>query len=119
MATAIKTYLCEVDLYRNGMVFRDKSNRLYDRNTEGSYLVGARSKKEAKKLLQKAIGFGSVTVPNAQYRPDGAPALKHNEIVKIIRDRDSDARKPGGTVSYGYKYEKNFPKATDPVKTEG
>ena len=34
----------------------------YKHNTAGRYLVGANSEKEAKEMLQKAIGFGSVQV---------------------------------------------------------
>ena len=35
----IKIFRCEVDLYRNGTVFRDSSNRLYGRNTKGVYSI--------------------------------------------------------------------------------
>lgn len=68
----ITTYRCEVDLYRNGTLFRGPKEKLYDRNTTGVYLVGAKNPKEARRLLQKAIGFGSITVPwRSQWRPDG------------------------------------------------
>lgn len=48
-----KNYICLVDHYR-------RASR--QRNTAGRYRVGARTPKEAKALLQKAIGFGSVQV---------------------------------------------------------
>ncbi len=114
---AITTYRCEVDLYRNGSVFRDSSNRLYDRNTRGVYLVGARNPKEAKKLLQKAIKFGSITVPKRCLEgrvPYDAPKLKHGEIVKI----ECDYKKVGDTTVIGRKYVKDFATATDPVLQE-
>lgn len=43
------------------VVLVDWHNR-YKHNTAGRYLVGANSEKEAKEMLQKAIGFGSVQV---------------------------------------------------------
>lgn len=43
------------------VVLVDWHNR-YKHNTAGRYLVGANSEKEAKDMLQKAIGFGSVQV---------------------------------------------------------
>lgn len=49
----IHTYVCLVDNYR-------RPSR--QRNTKGRYLVGAKTSEEAKKLLQDAIGFGSVQV---------------------------------------------------------
>lgn len=48
-----QTYLCFVDNYR-------RPSR--QRNTKGAYFVGAKSPKQAKELLQKAIGFGSILV---------------------------------------------------------
>ncbi len=48
-----QTYLCFVDNYR-------RPSR--QRNTKGTYFVGAKSSKQAKELLQNAIGFGSILV---------------------------------------------------------
>lgn len=48
-----QTYLCFVDNYR-------RPSR--QRNTKGAYFVGAKSPKQAKELLQNAIGFGSILV---------------------------------------------------------
>ena len=97
----IKTFLLEVDLYRNGFVFRNHSDRLYERNTLGRYYVGAKNPKEAKSILQKAIGFGSITVPNHQYIPENIKALRHGQIVKWD--------------SLSKKYTDKIAHATDPV----
>lgn len=51
-----QTYLCLVDNYR-------RPSR--QRNTKGAYFVGAKSPKQAKELLQNAIGFGSILVKGA------------------------------------------------------
>lgn len=108
-ANRCKTYGCEVDLYRNGTIFRAPCDRLYYRNTEGVYLVGAKNPKEARKLLQKAIKFGSITVPKCQYIPDDAPRLKHGEIVKIGQKSIQSEK---GT-KYVTTYDTNFSNATD------
>ena len=49
----VKQYICLVDQYRR------PSRR---RNTCGRYRVGARNPKEARRILQKVIGFGSIQV---------------------------------------------------------
>lgn len=49
----VKQYVCLVDTYRRPSRWR---------NTRGRYRVGAKNEKEARRLLQKAIGFGSVLV---------------------------------------------------------
>lgn len=77
-----KIFRCEVDLYRNGTVFRDKNSRLYDRQTEGVYYVSAKNKKHAMLLLQKAIGFGQICVPRHQWIPDDLPEIKPGRILK-------------------------------------
>lgn len=105
----MNTYRCEVDLYRNGTVFRDKTNRLYDRNTAGVYLVGAKSPKEAKKILQKAIGFGSITITKHQWLPDNAPSLKHGQIVKQQFQENNDG-------THTYVYDSQIRHATDQIK---
>lgn len=48
-----KNYIVLVDTYR-------RSSRC--RNTQGRYRVGAKNPKEARRLVQKAIGFGSALV---------------------------------------------------------
>lgn len=90
----IKIFRCEVDLYRNGTVFRDSSNRLYDRNTKGVYFVGAKTADEAKALLQKEIKFGSICIPNAYYIPEKYLNLSYKEIVKLDDDRVKCATDP-------------------------
>lgn len=77
----VKTFFCQVDCYRNGFVFRDFKNRLYSRQTEGVYYVGAKTSKEAKKILQNKIGFGSICVPKTQAH-DSYPVLKYKEIIR-------------------------------------
>lgn len=85
----IKIYRCEVDLYRNGKIFRDEHNRLYSRQTGGVYFVGAKTADEVRNILQKAIGFGSITVPKYQpYQLDPEAAkedfptgLQYKQIV--------------------------------------
>lgn len=101
--TRVKTYLCQVDVYRNGMVFRDNTNRLYDRNTKGTYIVGAKSDKEAKQLLQKHIRFGSVNVCRIAL---DMPQMEHGQI----RKREWADGKEAWT--------EDFPCATDPVEKD-
>lgn len=91
----IKTYRCEVDLYRNGMLFRSPSDRLYDRGNTGVYYVGAKSPKEAKEILQKHIKFGSICVPKYQSIPERYQGLAYKEIKKFespykIVDQEED-----------------------------
>lgn len=56
----VKTFICCVDIHR-------RPSRM--RNTHGRYYVGAKTEKEAKELLQKAIGFGSITIIGIQRDP--------------------------------------------------
>lgn len=53
MGYPIRQYVCLVDCHRR------PSRR---RNTYGRYLVGAKTAKEARRILQNRIGFGSVIV---------------------------------------------------------
>lgn len=113
----VTTYRCEVDLYRNGAIFRSAKEKLYDRNTTGVYLVGAKTPKEARELLQRAIGFGSITVPklqHCQWRPEGAPTLERGQICKISRVRT----RIEGTDEYRLDtyYDYNIKHATAPVQ---
>lgn len=79
----VKTYRCEVDLYRNGTIFRDAKNKLYERPAKGVYFVGAKTAKEAKALLQKEIRFGSITVPRYQ-TPETYPRVGYKQIKKAV-----------------------------------
>lgn len=79
----IKTYRCEVDLYRNGAIFRSPSDRLYDRGNTGVYYVGAKSPTEAKEILQKHIKFGSICVPKYQSIPERYLGLAYKKIEKF------------------------------------
>lgn len=63
-----RNYICLVDTYR-------RPSR--QRNTAGRYRVGAKNPKAARKLLQSAIGFGSVLV----YYEDNTNQL--SELVPI------------------------------------
>lgn len=76
----VNQYVFGVDLYRNnGMVFCDVP--LYQRQSKGRYQVAAKSETEAKKLLQKAIGFGSI---NTMYASPDLMELKYKEIRKLV-----------------------------------
>lgn len=77
----INTYRCEVDLYRNGAIFREKNTKLYNRSTEGVYYVGAKSETEAKDLLQMAIKFGKINVSLDKYHGCDK-ALGYKEIIR-------------------------------------
>ena len=52
------------------------------RNTAGRYRVGAKSAKEAKKLLQRAIGFGSIQVYCEDTNPETMHIAKYQECLK-------------------------------------
>jgi hypothetical protein len=84
----VKAWYCEVDLYRNGAIFRSAKEKLYDRQTEGNYVVGAKTAKEAREILQKAIGFGSITVPKYKKTQEWIrglyPDIKYKESSKNI-----------------------------------
>lgn len=66
-----KNYICLVDHYR-------RPSR--QRNTQGRYRVGAKNPKQAKELLQKAIGFGSIQV----YYEDTKLLAKYKEVWKEV-----------------------------------
>lgn len=53
------------------------------RNTEGRYRVGAKTEKEAERLVQKAIGFGSVKF--YYWEDDDAPAEKA-DYKQVVED---------------------------------
>ena len=72
MSYPTRQYVCLVDTYRR------PSRR---RNTTGLYQVGARSAKEAKRILQKMIGFGSVIIYYEDRNPERV--LKRGEAVRV------------------------------------
>ena len=72
MSYPTRQYVCLVDTYRR------PSRR---RNTAGRYQVGARSAKEAKRILQKMIGFGSVIIYYEDRNPERV--LKRGEAVRV------------------------------------
>lgn len=64
-----KNYIVLVDMYR-------RSSRC--RNTRGRYRVGAKNPREARKLVQAAIGFGSVLV----YYEDSHLLARYREVLR-------------------------------------
>lgn len=114
----VKTFICEVDLYRNGMVFRGFSDRLYDRNTKGSYIVGAKTAKEARTILQKKIGFGSINVPKYQDSFDrtGMPQLKRGQIMRIRKKHIPGEN--GDAMKIKIWYDTDIKHATAPIERE-
>lgn len=70
----MEKYICLVDSYR-------RPSR--KRNTAGRYIVCAKNKKEAKELLQKAIGFGSVSV---YYEVSSEGFRQEKDLVMNRRD---------------------------------
>ena len=83
--SSYRIFRCEVDLYRNGAVFRPYNRRLYARQTEGLYYVCAKNPRHAARLLQTAIGFGQIHVPARQCLPDDLPDIPKGGIVKYAR----------------------------------
>lgn len=71
----IKNYICLVDTHR-------RASRM--RNTAGRYRVGARTEDEAKKLLQKAVGFGSIQVYYVDQNPKTSSLAKQGECFKEV-----------------------------------
>lgn len=103
----IKTYICYVDTFRNGTIFRGPKERLYDRNTQGCYYVGAKTPELAKQYLQERIGFGSIQVEK-YVRRNLEIKLKDKQICKRIRTYDEN-KKP--IITYDF----NIRHATDPI----
>lgn len=65
-----RNFICLVDTYR-------RPSRT--RNTAGRYRVGAKNADQARKLLQKAIGFGSVLVYYEDNTTEGSPLVPCGE----------------------------------------
>lgn len=78
----VKNFICLVDSHRDA-----RSKYMKPRATAGRYRVGAKTEKEAEKLLREAIGFGSIKVyyeTNPQDYPTDGPHVKYKEVVKCI-----------------------------------
>lgn len=73
----INTYVLVVDTHRKPSMRR---------NTYGRYLVGAKSEKEAVKLLRKAIGFGSIKVSHI----DTEQIVNYKTVTKEIFETTPD-----------------------------
>lgn len=80
----VRTYHLEVDMYRNNsFIRRSLKDRLYQRpEICGRWYVGAKSEKEAKKLLQEHLGFAKISIPKHQYVPEKYQNLAYKEIQK-------------------------------------
>lgn len=80
-----KTFVCLVDNYR-------RSSR--QRNTKGRYLVGAKNEKQAKDLLQKTIGFGSVQVYYEVETESGTDKFVNDgQVLKVTTNGYMEPRK--------------------------
>lgn len=111
MSYPTRQYVCLVDTYRR------PSRR---RNTAGRYQVGARNKKEAKRFLQKLIGFGSIIVcnevqtpelvlnrgeavqvhnPGASIVPPGVPGVSDRPVYLSVRHAAAPLKNPRSEVS--------------------
>lgn len=85
----IQNYILLVDTHR-------RPSR--QRNTAGRYRVGAKSEKEAEKLLRNAIGFGSIHV----YYTCETNKIGYKEIVKEIYNEETknyDFETPKHTIA--------------------
>lgn len=67
-----KTFIAHVDSHR-------RPSRCH--NTKGSYLIGAKNEKQARKLLQAKIGFGSIYI----YGISDEISVPYKTVVKKIR----------------------------------
>lgn len=92
-----KNYICLVDYYRHSSMYR---------NTRGRYRVGAKNPKQAKKLLQNAIGFGHVQV----YYEDKNLIAKYKEVWREILDNNGSVAK----INHGFSLHP-VRHATDPI----
>lgn len=72
-----RNFICLVDAYR-------RPSRT--RNTAGRYRVGAKNPDHARKLLQKAIGFGSVQVYYEDNTTKGSPLVPCGECRRECWD---------------------------------
>ena len=78
----IKNYICIVDGHRDA-----RSQYMHPRSTAGRYRVGAKTEKEAEKLLREVIGFGSIKVyyeTKPETHPSDGPPVKYKEVVKCV-----------------------------------
>ena len=77
MPRPTKQYVCTVDGYR-------RPSR--QRNTKGRYRVAARDEKTAERILQKAIGFGSVRVLYEDEHPKPGKSIPLGQCRKELPD---------------------------------
>lgn len=77
MPRQTRQFVCAVDGYR-------RPSR--QRNTKGRYRVAARDRKTAAKLLQKAVGFGSVQVLYEDEEPKPGKSLPLGQCRKELPD---------------------------------
>lgn len=80
--THFTNYIAIVDGYR-------RLSR--SRNTKGRYRVGTKNPKQAKELIQKTIGFGSVII----YYEDKNLLAKYKQVFK-------EEYQPGHTKNHGF-----------------
>ena len=93
--------------HKQAVVLVDYHNK-YKHNTQGRYLVGAKTKEEAEKLVKDIIGFGSVQF----YFWDKNPTYicKYKEVVMEKIDRENC--KEHLTFKYVKPHHANSPKET-------
>lgn len=84
-----KQYVCTVDGHR-------RPSR--QRNTRGRYRVAARDKRTAERILQKAIGFGSVQILYEDEDPKPGKALPLGQCRREL---------PDGTLAPVVRYDGN------------
>lgn len=85
----VRTYVAIVDGHR-------RASR--KRSTSGRYLVGAKTEKEAKKILQEAIGFGSIEILHEAAGRRTDPEMGYREIVKMLPGACTPARHAGSPL---------------------
>lgn len=79
--------------FKNYIVLVDSYRRSYRcRNTKGRYRVGAKNPKEARKLVQRAIGFGSAIV----YYEDENLLAQYKQVFR-------EEYTPGQTKNLGFQ----------------
>lgn len=77
-----KVFLCSVDHYTN----KNKKHK-----TAGTYLVGAKTAKEAFSILQKAIGFGHIIVWGERTESYTLyKKLLHGQVIKYVGSAGSN-----------------------------
>lgn len=75
-----RNFICLVDAYRRSDMRR---------NTAGRYRVGAKNEKQARKMLQNFIGFGSITIICEDNSDKISDLVPFNKCVKEIFDPET------------------------------